>query len=375
MLQAEVLTELKDVQQFASRWEDLAVACRRPRAVPAFVLAWYRHGLGADSLIRVVVVTDGSQLIAVAPFFVRRSGYGFYNYASPLPSLNGVQPLCAPGRVQEAGLSLGAALAAADPTPDVLSLDWITSDGPLPGAIREGWPRRSPAMIEHQDVAIPTIAVPPGGFDEWLAGRSRGFRQRFQSLFTKLRDAGFERRMVQDHAALLDRLPAHKELCERRREARGGSGGAFDDTLMAVLINGIASSAPGNVRLSTLERDGEVIASHLVIAAGGASSGWQAGFEEKWANLGPGKVNTIMCVADAMDAGDAIFDMGPGAGSFKESFTSDAMTLRETILVRRGLRPLHSPAQFIPYRTRKSAARLLHLRPRPNPGSEPPAPE
>jgi hypothetical protein len=229
-------------------------------------------------------------------------------------------------------------------------------------------------MVERQDVAIPTIALPPGGFEEWLAGRSRSFRQRFHSLFAKLGDAGFERRMVEDPAAILEKLPAHRELCERRREARGGSGGGmFDDSLMAVISYGVANTTPGNLRLSTLERDGEIIASHLVLAAGGASSGWQAGFEEKWASLGPGKVNMIMCVADAMDAGDAIFDMGPGAGSFKESFTPDAVTLRETVLVRRGLRPLHSPAQFVPYRTRKFAARLLRLRPRRTPRSEPPA--
>ena len=56
------------------------------------------------------------------PLPVTRTGAGFYRYSPAAPILNGVAPLCWPGRDEEVGAAIGAALAVAEPTPDVVSI-------------------------------------------------------------------------------------------------------------------------------------------------------------------------------------------------------------------------------------------------------------
>ena len=110
-MQAEVVTSVARLEEYESGWDALAVACRRPRAAPAWTLAWFRHGLPADALIRTVIISDGTVVVGTAPFFVTRTGAGFYRYSPAAPILNGVVPLAWPGREEEVGEAIGAALA------------------------------------------------------------------------------------------------------------------------------------------------------------------------------------------------------------------------------------------------------------------------
>ena len=132
---------------YAAGWDALAVERRRPRSAPAWSLAWYRHALPTGALIRALVVTEGTAVIAVVPFFVVRTGFGFYRYEPAAPELHGVEPLCAAGRDEEAGEAIATALATCDPLPDIVSLDWLPAGSPLPQLVRSAWPRPRPAII------------------------------------------------------------------------------------------------------------------------------------------------------------------------------------------------------------------------------------
>jgi CelD/BcsL family acetyltransferase involved in cellulose biosynthesis len=171
--------------------------------------------------------------------------------------------------------------------------------------------------------------------------------------------AGFDHRMSTETADILDRLPDMQRLYERRRAARNGAGPPFDDTFMAVVSEAVTRSENGRVRLSTIERPGEVIATDFVMSAGHESSFWLSGFDDAWAHMSPGQVNVVLCVEESMQRGDEVFDMGPGTERYKYRFTSDVATLQSHLLLRRGLWPLHTPAQFLPFGARQAVGRLV----------------
>jgi CelD/BcsL family acetyltransferase involved in cellulose biosynthesis len=358
-VKAEVVTGMARLEEYESGWDALAVACRRPRAAPAWTLAWFRHGLPAGALIRTVIVSDGAVVVGTAPFFVTRTGAGFYHYSPAAPILNGVVPLSWPGRDEEVGEAIGAALAASKPTPDLVSIGWMPAASGVPGAIRRGWRRPQPALIDEHQFPVPRVVLGGRDFDAWLGGRSKSFRSSLRAYQRKLIAEGFEHRMSSEPADILERLPHQQRLYESRRVDRGGTGTVFDETFMEIARDAVTRSAPGRVRLGTIEREGEVIATDLILGSGGEAVLWLRGFEEEWAHLSPGRANLAWCVEDCIAMGDDVFDLGPGLESYKASFTSDEVVLQGRLLSRRGLWPLHTPAQLVPFGTRRAAARII----------------
>jgi CelD/BcsL family acetyltransferase involved in cellulose biosynthesis len=309
------------------------------------------------ALLRCVVVTDGDTVVGVAPYSVVRSGAGFYKYETAAPLMNSVEPLCAPGREHAVGHAIGGALKDADPTPDTVSLGWLAVGSALPSAVQDGWSGRRPVLIGQPPFAAPRINLPAEGIEAWLASRSRNFRKSFRNDQRKVLAAGYVHRVSTGLDEVVERLEDLRRFYEYRRATREGRGVPFDATFSAVMRDAAASSPPGRLCLATMERPGELIAADVVLRAGVESSAWFGGFEEKQAHLGASRVNIVMCIEDAIVAGDAIFDLGPGVESYKASFTEDRVMLQSHVLARRGLRPLHTPAQLLPYAARKAAAR------------------
>jgi CelD/BcsL family acetyltransferase involved in cellulose biosynthesis len=358
-MRTEIVTELGRLEQVSPGWDALALACRRPRSAPAWTLAWFRHALPPGALVRTVVVSEGDAVVGIAPFYVMRSGFGFLRYSPAAPTLHGVEPLCSPGRDEEVGEAIGAALIASEPTPDIVSLDWMTTGSPLPHAIRRGWARPRPALIEEHSFPAPRVLLSGLDFEAWLGQRSKKFRTMFRYDHRRLVAQGFEHRVSLEVPDILERLPDLQRLYEHRRAARGGAGPTIDGPYMNMLSDAVARSEVGRVSLSTMERSREVIAIDLMVCGGGESSLWLSGFDEEWAPMGPNRVNMALCIGDALDAGDVIYDLGPGAESYKYRFTDDEAMLQGHLLSRRGLRPFHTPAQLLPFGARQAAARVV----------------
>src|SRR4051812_15232323 len=77
MLDAHVLDDVDAVAAHAGAWDALAVALGRPFCAPAWALGWWRHAAPHGALgLRPVVVTDGDEVIGVAPFFAQRKSPG-----------------------------------------------------------------------------------------------------------------------------------------------------------------------------------------------------------------------------------------------------------------------------------------------------------
>ncbi len=353
-MKSEVVTELDRLEAFGPGWDELARTCSRPRSSPAWTLAWYRRALPPHARIWAVIITDGDTVIGAAPFFVLRTGFGFYRYELAAPMLHGVEPLAAPGRERDVGEVIGGLLASAEPTPDIVSLDWGLADAPVAEAIGNGWPTARRAIVAGPPFPAPRVMHGGADFDTWLRQRSAKFRKSLRNDRNRLRAAGFEHRMSSLASDIIERLPATQRLYEYRRAARGGSGPIFDTTFTAVVSEAIANSDAGRIRLSTLERPGHVIASVLIISAGRESTAWIAGFDEQWAHCSPTRVNLTLCVEDSITRGDELFDLGSGGQSYKYRLTEDETFRQHRSLSRRGLRPFHTPAQLLPFEARQA---------------------
>ncbi len=355
-----VVDDVESLEQFASGWDALAVTCRRPRSTPALTLAWYRHTLPVGALIRVVVVTDGDEVIGVAPFSVVRTGFGLSRYELATPLLFGVEPLFAPGREESVASAIGSALAGAEPVPDIVSLDSLPRGSSVPRLVQEGWSRPQPTLVRRHSFPVPEVLFDEGGFEAWFQSRSKAFRKNFRSDQRKLLAAGFEHRVSVDARDIAERLPDFRRLYESRRASRGGAGPPFDDHFMAVVADAAQElSGTGRFRLATVERPGEVIAADLIVSAGGQASAWFGGFDEAWAHLSPSFECIVLTIQHAAEVGDTVYDLGAGAESYKYQFTRDEAMFESSLLVRRGLRPFHSPVQLLPYRARQRLGRVL----------------
>jgi CelD/BcsL family acetyltransferase involved in cellulose biosynthesis len=118
-------------------------------------------------------------------------------------------------------------------------------------------------------------------------------------------------------------------------------------------------SGTGRLRLTTIERPGEVIAAGLVVSAGGHASAWCGGFDEAWAKLSPSFVRIVLSIEEAARLGDSTFDLGAGFFSYKYRFTREEATFESSLLIRRGLHPYHTPAQLLPFGARQAMGRVL----------------
>ncbi len=359
-LATTVVTDIDSLEVFSPGWDALAVIRQRPRSAPVFTLAWYRHALPPGAQIRAVVVTDGDDVVGTAPFYVERTGFGFYQYNLAVPMLFGVEPLFAPGREEEIAAAIGRALAHAEPVPDIVFLDSWPQGSLGPTFIARGWPRPQPALVSSHSFPWNHIQLGEGGFEAWLQERSAGFRKHFRTNYRKLQAAGFEFQVSIDSQDISTRLPDFRRCYEARRASRGGAGPPFDEPFMAIVTEAAAKlSGTGRLRLATIERPGEVIAADLMVSAGGQVSGWYGGFDEAWAHLSPSIVCIVLTVEYAARVGDTTYDLGSGSYSYKSRFTDDEQIFENALLVRRGLYPFHTPAQLLPYGARQAIGRVL----------------
>ena len=99
MLTVEVIDDLGAAEALAPEWDELAVARSIPMCAPGWMLAWWRNLAPAGAGLRIVVVRNGSELMAIAPWFVQSGEAGRVDVRFLGAELSDrVDVLCLPGR-------------------------------------------------------------------------------------------------------------------------------------------------------------------------------------------------------------------------------------------------------------------------------------
>jgi CelD/BcsL family acetyltransferase involved in cellulose biosynthesis len=182
----------------------------------------------------------------------------------------------------------------------------------------------------------PVIARPPGGWEEYLAGRSRNLRSQLGRKRRKLeRDNGLAFSLCDDPA----RLDADLEVLYRLHRARWGEEGSGAlSGARATFHRDFARTAleRGWLRLWLAEADGKAVAAWYGFRFGGAESYYQSGRDPEWERSSVGLVLLAHTMEQAMNDGMREYRLLRGGEGYKGRFATDDPGV-ETVAVGRGI--------------------------------------
>lgn len=365
-LTATVLDSLELCEPHLPAWDALAVAARRPYCAPAWMLAWWRHVPSPDALLRVVVVHDDSDLVAVAPFYaepLRGSGARYQILGAG--TAHRAEPLARPEVADEAAHAIAGALAGMSPAPAFIRLESVDVRSGWPERLVRSWPgRRRPWSVREWSGPAPTIALDGLTFEGWLKGKSRNFRSQWGRKKRRLGDLGASLHVAADPEELTWVLGELSRLHYARWRERGGSVALTETVERALREAGRELLESGRFRVVWIEVGGRAISAHLFVAAGGEVSYWNGGFDEEWAAEQPAMQALIAAIEDAFSRSEGRFDLGGGAEPYKYRLADREDTLETTVIAPRTRRYLLTRLERVPGRMRREISRRLPARTR-----------
>lgn len=316
-LRSTIAEHFDDPELSISAWDDLAVELGQPYAAPDWCLAWWRCVAPSSARLRVVSVYRDVDLVGLAAFYCDRTRLGLTRYrllgAGTSPRM---QPLAQRGAEAAVAETLTEALADVRPRPDIIEFSGITATEDWSSLFTDSWPHGRVRSEVTSPVSAPAVTL-HGDYDQWLAAKSRNFRQQTRRHRRHLIDEGAVFRLVNDAGEAVNRLSDFQRLHESRWRYRGGSG-VLDRSVMAMLRQCAASMVPqGRFLLHLIEIGDQVIGAHVYVAAGGELTYWLGGFDERWAKDQPSMQSLVDLVEWGFASGRQRLDLGPGAQPYK----------------------------------------------------------
>jgi CelD/BcsL family acetyltransferase involved in cellulose biosynthesis len=354
-LVAELVDDPARLQATRAAWDALAVDLGRPYCAPAWLLAWWEHARPSGALLRTVLVRDGGELVAVAPFYAdRRLARPVYYRLLASDISHRVAPLIRRGDEGPATEAIAGALAAARPRPAVIRFESVESQSRWPERFVDGWPGAArPWAVREWRGPAPTVGLEGQNFDRWMQAKSRNFRSQAGRMRRHLEAKGARFRLAATPDQAQRALEALAELHYARWEARGGSM-ALDPGVERML--GQAASellAEGRFRLFSIEAGGATISAHLFVAAGGQVAYWNGGFDAAFAGDQPSMRVLVEAIEDAMGRSDRSLDLGGGSEEYKRRLADGEDLLETCLVVPRGPGYRFTRAQLAPRRLRR----------------------
>jgi CelD/BcsL family acetyltransferase involved in cellulose biosynthesis len=310
-------------------WRALAVSTRNAFVSPEWFAAWTRHH-GAGAEVRVVVVRgDADEIVGVLPVSLR--GRALRVAGSELA--DHAELLARPSDQVAVARAAGAALAAAYPNAH-LRLLRVDQGAPWVEALGSGWAARLTRARFREDV-LPHLPL-PGSWDEFLAGRSRNFRNQVGRK---------ERNLVKHHGAVFRRTedPADLDADMKRFFALHEGRWSGDDATSSLLAPRVqlmhtdfatAALDRGWLRLWFLEAGGQEVATIYGWTVGGRACYFNAGWDPRWSGESVGLVLLAHAVRSAIEEGASDYDFLLGDEQYKYRFATEERAVESLQLAR-----------------------------------------
>lgn len=343
-------------------------------------LGCWRH-FGDPYRLLLFSVRDGDgSLAGIAPLRVRRDG-GLLSGravtflgATPVSS-DYLDLIAAPGREVEVATAVWEALLARARDWDYLELSDVLDDSIAAGHLTRLAGEQGCLVDRVLCQECPYLPL-PGDLAGYWEDLGPTMRASVRRKTRKLEDLGFTYRTITDAATLPGALETLYDLHSKRWAARDLSG-KFRDPVLREFHLWIARTlgANGKVRISSLARGGDVIATLYSFEFKRVFTYYQSGFDPAVPNpslrasdYSPGSVLISHCLQNAIGRGMTEFDFLRGVETYKLRWTSEKRITRTLTIVPRSKWVARGRHRFIRLlqATKRQVRRML-------PGLKPPA--
>ncbi len=331
-------------------WRSLAEARSNPFLTPD----WFRASLAAypgEEPFPIVWRRDG-EVRGVLPLVrVTRGPLKVLRFAG-VRRADWVGPVCLPEDEEAMGADVAQLLWSERHEWNLLRVDRLDVASAWSQTLVTRGSSLGSAPRLREDV-LPYIALGEGGYEGYLAGRSRNFRSQLGRRRRRLeRDHGLTFRLTEEPERLQADLDAFFALHDERWSRRGGS--SSDDPAARRHLRGFAAAAleRGWLRLWTAEADGAPAACWYGWRFGDRYCYALAGLAERYEPLSLGSVLLAHTIEQAAAEGAPIYDLMLGDETYKERFATDRRETATWVVGRRG--HLARSALYVGVRSRRA---------------------
>ena len=298
-------------------WRALAELRENPFLTPDWCSAW----LATHPRVRPFIVLwhlDG-ELRGVLPLVVARAGPVRVLRFAGARRGDWFTPACRSEDEAAMGVACAELLTKERRRWQLMRLDRIDRDSAWPQALwsGEGVGRIAPARPRRADV-LPYVQLGEGGYEAYLASRSRNFRSQLGRRRRRLEhEHGLAFRLTTEVERLDADLDTFFRLHEERWSKRGGSSSGSEDARRMLRVFAAAALERGWLRLWTAEVDG---------APGAAFYGWRiggrycyalSGLSERYESHALGTVLLAHTIEQAASEGASVYDLMWGDEAYK----------------------------------------------------------
>lgn len=316
-----------DLDRVRQEWDALAERSLRPYSTPAWTLNWWESCRPKGTRLRVAVVQDPKRTIGVVPLY--KDGADYLLLAADVSAP--VTPVWAAGREREVAAATARALASTRPRPCLLRLALQTDEPDWQALLSETWPGSTPWHRVESSEPRPYVSIE--GSDDWLASRSRNFRQWARRRARQLENAGGTYRLATVATVKRDVGELMRLHFSRHGQRSSLKAPGIEQMLVAA---GRELIPRDRFRLVVIELNGIAISAQLFVAAGGEVSYWNGGFDQAYAEYSPSMLGLLRAASDAAERGEHRLDLGAGGQQYKYRMATGADRLVSHALVPHG---------------------------------------
>jgi CelD/BcsL family acetyltransferase involved in cellulose biosynthesis len=328
-----IIEDVESLEPHLAAWDALVERLGKPFCAPGWMLSWWREARTGDARLRVVLVFDGPELVAVGPFFAQVA-FGLVELRLLAAGFcHRIGVLAGDANRETIAQALAAGLASIRPRAASVVFEGIDGEDPWPGLIAASWPsRKRPRQRIDATMLAPIIEL-DGSFDEWMERRERRFRKESRRTARRMEEDGVQGRVAADSAAIGSLLRLH----HARWEGRGGS--SIGETARPMLDRAIGELGPRErLWIALLEAPSGPVAAELVVRAGDTAVFWTGGFDPVWARNAPGTQAMLLALRYLAQAGVWVADLGGGASDYKRRLADRDTQIVWQTLFPRGVR-------------------------------------
>ena len=320
------LEPLDGLSAAREEWSALADAAGNLFATWEWADAWWQVYGGDRPLALYGCRNSSGRLVAILPFYESRRGpLRMLRFVGHGPA-DQLGPVCAPEDRREVASAWSRLLRERG--------GWhvMLAERLAPG---EGWTGTLGAAVVHREDS-PTLQIGGRSFDEYLASRSKNFREQVRRRARKLaREHSVEFRLA-DASTLDADLEALVRLHDARWSESSEETSAFDaDRRRFHALFARAALERGWLRLWVLEADGAPVAAWYGFRFAQVEWYYQSGRDPQWERQSVGFVLMAHTIQAAFDDGMLEYRLLRGGEGYKERFASDDPGI-ETVALTRG---------------------------------------